>query len=147
MTKKYLAASLGALAGAILLVSEIALAQQVTVARDSTLHATPATDAAAVAQLKQGTTGEVIGRQGAWINVKTSAGTGWMYSFNVTFASTGGGPSSAPARKTTTATATAGIRGLEKEEMKNAQFDGKQLDALDSFAGEGGAAEKPRPKR
>ena len=146
MTKRYLATRT-ALAGALLLATQLAFAQQVTVSRDSTLHANPATDAAAVAQLKQGATGEVIGRQGAWINVKTPSGTGWMYSFNVTFPSTGGGAASAPARRTTTATATAGIRGLEKDDLKNAQFDGKQLDALDSFAGDGGSGAKPRALR
>jgi hypothetical protein len=133
----------------MLLVSGIALAQQVTVSRDSTLHATPSTDAAGVAQLKQGTTAEVIGRQGAWVNVKTSAGSGWIYSFNVTYPSGGGPAASGGSRRPAPITPTAGIRGLEKEEMKNAQFDGKQLDALDSFAGEGGsgAGEKPRGKK
>lgn len=140
MTTKYSAARV-ALAAAVLLVSGIAAAQQVTISRDSTLHASPSADAAAVAQLKQGATGEVIGRQGAWVNVKTSAGTGWMFSFNVAYPS-GAGPAAASGPAPKRVTATAGIRGLEKEEMKNAQFDGQQLDALDSFAGE-----KPSPKK
>jgi uncharacterized protein YraI len=144
MTAKYFAPR-AALAGAILLLSQVALAQQVTISRDSTLHATPSTDAAAVAQLKQGATAEVVGRQGTWVNVKTPAGTGWMFSFNVTYPS-GGGPAAASAPAPKRVTATAGIRGLEKEELKNAQFDGKQLDALDSFAG-GDSGEKPPPRK
>ena len=145
MTKTYSVARLAGFAAAILLVSQIAAAQQVTISRDSTLQATPSTDAAAVGPVKQGTTAEVIGKQGTWVNVKTPAGTGWIFSFNVTYPSTGGSTASSGSRRPAPVTATAGIRGLEKEDMKNATFDGKQLDALDAFAGDGG--DKARPKK
>ena len=130
-----------------LFVSGLAAAQQVTIARDSTLHAEPKADAAAVAQLKQGASAEVIGRQGAWVNVKTGSGTGWMYSFNVSYGA--GGAPAAPAATTQRkpATSTIGIRGLEKEDLKNATFDANQLDALDSFAtGAEGAPKGARKK-
>ena len=121
-----------------LLTAGLAAAQQVTVARDSTLHAEPKADAAAVGQLKQGTAAEVIGRQGTWVNVKSASGTGWMYSFNVSYAAGGGPVAPAATAQRRPATSTIGIRGLEKEDLKNATFDGSQLDALDSFAtGEG----------
>jgi hypothetical protein len=77
-------------------------------------------------------------RQGAWIQVKTSAGkAGWIHMFDASpnaapsaattatadtlrgFTSflTGGGPS----RSMSTSTATAGIRGLDAEDIANAQ--------------------------
>ena len=134
MSTRRFSSALRALAAASVFVCAAAGAQQVTVSRDSTLHSEPKPDAAAVAQLKQGTTGEVLGRQGAWVNVKTSSGTGWMFAFNVTYPSTGGGAPGASASRKPSTTPTMGIRGLEKEDMKNATFDSKQLDALDSFA-------------
>ena len=84
--------------------------------------------------MKEGAAAEVVGKQGAFINVKTAAGTGWVFAFNVSYGSAG--PASAaptPARRAG-GNATIGIRGLDKEDMKNATFDGKQLDALDGFA-------------
>lgn len=121
-----------------------AAAESVVIDRDSPLLATPASDAAVVAQLKQGTAGEFIARKGAWINLKTAAGTGWVMSFNVRFgggqAATGGSgsgggglPSFLGGRKPAT-TATIGIRGLEAEDLKGARMDAQQLQMLDSFA-------------
>ena len=115
----------------------MAVAQQVTISRDSTVYAEPNASAAAVTQLKPGATAQVVGRQGAWVNIQTPSGAGWVYSFNVQYpAAAGGGvPAASSARRPSTIP-TAGIRGLDKEDLKNATFDGKQLDALDSFAGE-----------
>jgi hypothetical protein len=77
-------------------------------------------------------------RQGAWIQVKTTAGkTGWIHMFDASSSTapsaaatatadtlrgftnflTGGGPS----RSVSTNTATAGIRGLDAEDIANAQ--------------------------
>lgn len=110
-------------------------AQQVTISRDSQLMSEAKADASVVGQLKQGSSAQVVGKQGAWVNVKSDAGTGWIYSFNVSYgAGSGGPPSSSPTPKRSATTATIGIRGLEKEDLKNATFDGKQLDVLDSFA-------------
>lgn len=110
----------------------IAHAQQVTISRDAQLHAEPKADAPAVGQLAKGSTAEVIGKQGAWVQVKSAAGSGWTFSFNVSYGS--GGPAAATPTPRGKTTATIGIRGLEAEDLKAAQFDGKQLDALDQFA-------------
>lgn len=134
MPKAFAKCIRGALWGG-LLACGVAGAQQVTISRDSQMMSEARADASVVGQLKQGTSAEVIGKQGAWVNVKSAAGTGWIYSFNVSYGA-GSGPAassgSTPRRGTTTATI--GIRGLEKDDLKNATFDGKQLDALDSFA-------------
>ena len=133
--KTTLAPTIRAAACAWLLASGLAAAQQVTLSKDSTLHAEPNAGAAAVAQLKEGAAAEVLVRKGAWVQLKSAAGTGWVYAFNVNYGSAGSAPAPAAAsaqRRATTSTI--GIRGLDKEDMKNATFDGKQLDALDSFA-------------
>ena len=135
--------------GAGLLACSLAAAQQVTIARDSKLHAEPSASAAVVGQLRQGASAEVTGKQGAFVQVTSAEGTGWVFSFNVSYA--GGAPAAAaptPQRRGTTATI--GIRGLDKEDLKNATFDAKQLDALDGFAAGAGAAEegsKASPRR
>jgi hypothetical protein len=59
--------------------------QKVTLARDSPLYSEPRLEADHVAQLRQGTTGEVIGKQGGWLNLKTLAGSGWVLTFSVRF--------------------------------------------------------------
>ena len=131
---------------ASLLVCGIAGAQQVTISRDSKLHAEPKAGAAVVGELKQGAAAEVTGKQGAWVQVKSGESTGWTFSFNVNYGSAGPA-AAAPTPARGKSTSTIGIRGLEEEDLKAAKFDGKQLDALDSFAGDEGApAAKGRGK-
>lgn len=126
-----------------------AAAQQFALERDSPLYAEPRLDAPRVAELKQGIGGEVVGKQGAWINVKTSAGTGWLFSFNVRFQSRGetgdtGGPGLgrvlAP-RQRVSVTSTIGVRGLEEEELRQASFNPGQMKQLDGYAVSKQAAE------
>ena len=88
------------LAVALLLVAWPALAaEQVTVERDSALYAEPRTDASQVAQLKQGTTAEVVGKNGVWLNLRTAEGSGWMFSFNVRFPSNSRPSTESPPRR------------------------------------------------
>lgn len=120
-------------------------AEPVTIERDSVVRAEPRTDAAAVANFAKGASGEALARQGAWVQVRTATATGWLYSFNVRFgaapasATEGSGAGSvlgrvfAPRQKVNV-TATIGIRGLDEEDLKQARFDGGQLQALDGFA-------------
>src|SRR5262245_11622411 len=107
-----------------------AAAQQVTLERDTAIYSEPRIDSAQVAQLKQGTAAEVIGKNGAWLNLKAAGGTGWLLSFNVRFPSqaqeTSGGSSLgrifAPRRAAPSTTSTIGIRGLDKEDLRQASF-------------------------
>lgn len=132
-------------AGLLSACAALAAAEPVTIERDSVVRAEPRTDSAVVANFAKGATGEALARQGAWVQVKTAAGSGWLYSFNVRFgapagsAGEGAGAGSvlgrvfAPRQKVNV-TATLGIRGLDEEDLKQAQFDGGQLQALDGFA-------------
>lgn len=134
-----------ALAGLLAAHAALVAAEPVTVERDSVVRAEPRTDSAVVANFARGASGEALARQGAWVQVKTATATGWLYSFNVRFgapagsAGEGAGAGSvlgrvfAPRQKVNV-TATLGIRGLDEEDLKQAQFDGGQLQALDGFA-------------
>ena len=121
-------------------------AESVIVAADAPLLAAPNSTAKVVTQLKQGMTGEVLARKGAWVNLRTEGGTGWVNSFNVRDAAAPApaaraapGGFSAPRAKTT---ATIGIRGLEAEDLRKANIDPQQLNLLDGYAASRQDAEK-----
>ena len=111
--------------------------EQAVLERDAALLAEPRNGAAVVTRLKQGASGEVIARKGAWVNLRTPSGTGWLFSFNVRFQAAGAAatPSvtAAPARRAPI-TPTIGIRGLEAEDLKQARYNDAQMRLLDSFA-------------
>lgn len=122
-------------------------AQQVTVERESELRAEARPDAPVVAKVKQGATGEVTAKSGAWLNIKTPDAAGWLFSFNVRFASArpggegGGAADSAAAvgrlvapRQQVNVTATIGVRGIEEEDLRQASFNAEQMKLLDHYA-------------
>ena len=118
-----------------------ALAEPVVIERDSTLHAKPDANAPVTANVKRGTTGDATTRQGPWLNVKTSAGAGWILSFNVRYgggSSTTGVDASTISRLTSprqklNVTSTIGVRGIEKEDLQKAQFDAQQVALLEKY--------------
>ena len=129
-------------AAGLLCVCQLAgAAESVIVAADAPLLEAPNSSARVVTQLKQGMTGEVLARKGAWVNLRTAGGTGWTNSFNVRDAAA---PAPAPAAKAgpgglfgaprAKTTATIGIRGLEAEDLRKANVDPQQLNLLDGYA-------------
>jgi len=136
----------------ILFAAASASAQQVTLERDSPLYAEPRLDASQVTQLKLGATGEVIGKQGAWLNLRTPGGNGWLFSFNVRFqsqqsAADDSGAGSAASRlfgprRSVSLTSTIGIRGIEEEDLKQASFNADQMKLLDGYVATSQAAER-----
>lgn len=126
-------------------ISGVAFSEPVTVERDSIVLAEPRTGASVVGNLAKGAAGDAVARQGAWVQVKSGAMTGWLYSFNVRFGAVATGADETAGagsalgrvfgpRQRVNVTATIGIRGLEEEDLKQARFDGAQLQALDGFA-------------
>jgi hypothetical protein len=127
-------------------------AEQVTVERDTALYSEPRTDASQVGQLKQGSVAEVLSRNGAWLNIKTPAATGWTFTFNVRFPSqsagqSGGGSGSAlgrlfaPRSTSVATTSTIGIRGLDETDLRQATFSPDQMRLLDEYAANREAAQ------
>jgi len=136
---------------AMFLAAAPAAAQQVTLERDSPLYAEARLDASQVTQLKQGATGEVVGKQGAWLNLKTAGGSGWLFSFNVRFQSqAGSGDSGTGAtagrlfgpRRTVAVTSSIGIRGIDEEDLKQATFNASQMKLLDGYVATRQSAER-----
>lgn len=135
---------------ALLAAAGPAAAQKVTVERDTPLYSEPRLESSPVAQLQQGSVGEVVGKQGAWLNLKTQAASGWLFSFHVRFesqgaAAEGSGTGSvlgrlfAP-RRTVSVTSTIGVRGIEEEDLKQATFDAEQVKLLEGYSASKDAA-------
>lgn len=149
---KRLPYSLLAAIAAALLAAAPAAAQKVTVEQNTPLYSEPRMESSQVAQLQQGSAGEVIGKQGVWLNIKTPAASGWLFSFSVRFESSGAEGSSGsgsalgrvfgPRRSSPSVTSTIGIRGIEEEDLKGATFDAGQMKLLDGYAASRDAAEK-----
>ncbi len=142
---RLLSAALTAILAIIVAVASAA-AQPVTVERDSELRAEARHDAPVVAKLRQGTTGDVTAKSGPWVNLKTSDAAGWLFSFNVRFASAAPGSEAGAAdsasalgrlvapRRSVSVTATLGARGLDKEMLRQATFNAEQMKLLDQYA-------------
>jgi hypothetical protein len=151
MRMKFLLNGLLAALAALLLAAGPAAAQKVTVEQNTPLYSEPRMESSQVAQLQQGTAGEVIGKQGVWLNIKTPAASGWLFSFSVRFESSGAEGSSGSGsalgrvfgpRRNVAVTSTIGVRGIEEEDLKGATFDAEQMKLLDKYVASKEAAEK-----
>lgn len=128
-----------------------AAAEPVTISRDGPLYAEASSTSAVVTQLKQGASGEAVGKQGAWINVKTGAGAGWLLSTNVRYGTAASAPSGSSggwnpfARRPSSgsATATIGIRGFDEATIGSAMGEGAPVSAAQLAQLDGFKAEKP----
>jgi hypothetical protein len=107
------------------------------------LKAQPSAEAATVGSLPENTPVEVLQRLGAWYEVKTSAGNGWLRMLTVrgeggTAKSSSGGSLSALSSlvgggSSGTPVAT-GVRGLSEEDLENAQPNPAEFEKLQGFA-------------
>jgi hypothetical protein len=130
-------------------------AEQVTVERESPLYAEPRLDAPQVQVLAPGTVAEVAAKSGAWLSVRTPSAAGWVFSFNVRFnvkpseaaPGSSGGAASAVGRifgpqRDVNVTSTIGVRGLDTQDLRQAQFSPEQMKLLDGYALSKQAAEE-----
>jgi hypothetical protein len=147
VTMKFLSRRLRA-ASAVLaaLLAGPALAEPGALLRDSELRARPFGDAAVVAQLKAKQGVEIVARQGAWVQVKAGASTGWVRVLNVRTGSGQRGDAGVDQlasvfRTGSSGTAVStGVKGLSEEKLKTAEPSPTEARRLDQFrANESGA--------
>jgi uncharacterized protein YgiM (DUF1202 family) len=141
----------GLLAGA-------ACAESALTTRSTELQAQAQSDAATVATLPENTKVDVLGRKGAWSQVKTSTGqTGWVRMLSLKpegAAASASAPAPAAAnplgslgnllssgRSSNTATVTTGVRGLSEEDIQNAQANPAELEKAQKFGADRNAAQ------
>jgi hypothetical protein len=116
-------------------------AENATLAKVSDLHAKPFIDAQIVTQLQASVTVDVIERKGGWSMVKHGQQQGWVRTLNLRFGSSNNNSAAvSDAYKIATGRAgsgnvvtTTGVRGLDEESLKTAQFNEQQIKLAESF--------------
>lgn len=130
------------------LISASALAASGVMLKDESLRASASAGAASVGQVAKGATVEIVGRQGGWTQVAGDGRKGWVRILSVR-ATAGGGSADlsgliqAGTRRGDSGrvVATAGLRGLNEEELKSARYDANQLLLLDRYQVDRASAE------
>lgn len=133
----------------LLAVPLLAAAEPANLVRATDLKAEPATDAATVAKLAENAAVETLERRGGWTRVKSASGEGWVRMLALRF----GGPGEAKkgdsgvtqlfnvARTGTSGTqVTTGARGLDADQLANAQANPAELAKMEKFAADADAA-------
>ena len=100
----------------------------------------PYSDAKKTGDIKRGEQLQIIGKKGAWLNIKSAKAGGWVRLLSV---KRGAGSGSnqikgildvASGRAGTgKVVATTGVRGLNEEELKNAKYNETEVKKLESF--------------
>ncbi len=129
------------------LAGNLAYAEPAQTIRDTDLQAQSQSDSAVLATLPGNSRLDVVQRKGAWSQVKTSANqTGWVRMLNLRFDSgaaptkSDGGTMSAltgllsTGRTSNTGTVTTGVKGLNEEDLKNAQPNPAEFQKMQQFA-------------
>ncbi len=125
----------------LLLAGNAAGAESGTALKNDDVKAEPFHDAKTVAALAKGDKVDILAKQGGWLKVKSSRGTGWVRMLSIR---------KGEARKASEASgllglasgragtgkvvATTGVRGLNEEQLKAAKFDAAELKRAESYA-------------
>jgi len=119
------------------------LAEPATLIRTTELKKDPATDAATVSQLEADTTVDALERRGGWTRVKAGAAEGWVKMLALRYGAPGAAKTGDSglsqlfnvARTGSSGTqVTTGVRGLEAEEITNAQPNAAELRKMQGYA-------------
>jgi hypothetical protein len=133
----------------LLFVPILAFAEAGTIIRATELKQAPASDSDTVAALAEQTAVEVLERKSGWMRVKSASGEGWVRMLALRL---GGATAAKPgasglsqmfnvARTGTSGTqVTTGVRGLDAEQIANAQPNPAELAKLEKFAADRDAA-------
>jgi hypothetical protein len=123
-----------------LLLPAIALAGEVgTALKADTLRAEPFADAKTAGNLNKNDSVEILGKKGAWLQVKSKSASGWVRILSVKRGGASGSNSSiADVASGRTGTgkvvSTTGIRGLSAEELKAAKFNEAEVTKMEKNA-------------
>jgi hypothetical protein len=133
----------------LLLVPALCWAEPATLIRATELKKAPAVDADTVAQLAANSAVDALERKGGWTRVKAAQGEGWVKMLSLRY----GGPAAARqgdsgigelinvARTGSSGTqVTTGVRGLDEQQLANAQPNAAELAKMKGFAAKPDAA-------
>ena len=140
MTRIHFFAAVAVLAAAAPLA---ALAEPGYASRDVELKAEPAGTAPAVGTLQKGARFEIVGEKGAWSQVKSAGLAGWTLSFyvmkgepaaQVSIGQRLGEVWTLGTERRAETSATLGVRGLDEDQLRAAQFNAEELKRLEALA-------------
>jgi len=126
-----------------------AFADPGTMARSSTLRAEPHFDAAEAGSVDADVAVDIVGRSGGWYQLKAPGGkTGWTRMSTVRLSESSSstvfgkwaGLFESGRSSNTRAAATTGVRGLDEQDLANAQPNFQALDSLNQYASSSGDA-------
>ena len=111
------------------------------------LRAEPFADAKTIGSLNKNDSVEILGKKGAWLQVKSKKNTGWVRLLSVKrggASSSGSAISDIASGRTGTGkvVSTTGIRGLSAEELKAAKFNEDEMKKMESYAVSEGDGQK-----
>lgn len=132
---------LGFMLGALMAIPAHA-AETGTALKADAIKVEPFNDAKTVTTLAAGDKVEIVKKNGGWLQVKSSKGKGWVRMLSVRKGEARKGTGDAAGllgmasgrAGTGKVVATTGIRGLNEEELKSAQFNATELQLAESYA-------------
>ncbi len=106
------------------------------------IRAEPFGDAKSVGKLVVNDKVDIVGKNGGWLQVKSSKGKGWVRMLSIRKGDAKKGANEAAGLLSMTSgragtgkvVATTGIRGLNEEELKTAKFNEEEVKALESYS-------------
>lgn len=124
-----------------LLLPLLAWAEPATVIRASELKKEPATDAPTVSELQENANVDALERRGGWTRVKSGAAEGWVKMLALRYGTPGRQGETGLAQLFNVARTgssgtqvTTGVRGLDAEQIANAQPNPAELQKMQSYA-------------
>ena len=127
----------------LLLAPAVCLADPATLLRATDLKRAPATDAESVVSLPANAKVDALERKGGWTRVKAAEGEGWVKMLALRYEGAGSGRSGDSgvaqlfnvARTGSSGTqVTTGVRGLDEQQLANAQPNKAELAKMSRFA-------------
>ena len=113
------------------------------------IRAQPYSDAKKTGDIARGEKLQILGKKGAWLNVKTTKAGGWVRLLSVKRGAAGSGSQvkgvldvASGRAGTGKVVATTGVRGLNEEELKNAKYNEVEVKKLESFTITSGQAQQ-----
>lgn len=111
-----------------------------TALKNDSLRKEPYADAKSAGSFQRGESVEILKKQGAWLQVKTKKGSGWVRSLSVKRGTAASGNQAAGVLAAASGRAgtgqvvsTTGIRGLSEEELKAAKFNETEVKTMESY--------------
>ena len=117
-------------------------AESGTALKAAEIRVEPYSDAKVLATLAAGDKVDILKKEGGWLRVKSTKGSGWVRMLNIGKGSARKGSGDAAGilglasgrAGTGKVVATTGIRGLSEEDLKSAKFNADELKLAESFA-------------